>query len=124
MEAPPAPAEGAHWTEPERQQGADEHLHHTGIERATAVVGTAQRPHGVSGWLRTRAYDIPEHYARRWLLLLFADRVDVVEDRLGDMIARPLEQAGMHNGAKRVRSNPIAMVAGAAAGIWLAKRVL
>jgi hypothetical protein len=124
MEAPPEPAAGAHWMEPERQTGIDGHLHHTGIDRPTPVVGTAQRPHGVSGWLRTRAYDIPEHYGRRWMLLLFADRVDVVEGRLGDMLARPLEQAGLHNGAGRVRSNPLGVVAGAAVGVWMAKRML
>lgn len=41
--------------------------------------GTAQPLRGMSGVLRRAAYRIPEHEARHWALLLFADRVDAVE---------------------------------------------
>jgi hypothetical protein len=36
----------------------------------------------VSGALRRRAYAIPEHHARHWMLLLLADRVELAERRL------------------------------------------
>lgn len=49
------------------------------LERFPPVFGTAQPPRGVSGVLRRIAYRIPEHKARRWLLLIAADQVDVVE---------------------------------------------
>jgi hypothetical protein len=54
------------------------------IVRPTPVFGTAQPPRGVSGALRRRAYTIPEHHARHWVMLILADRVDVVETWLGE----------------------------------------
>lgn len=118
MKAEPSAAPGAHWTEPARQPGADQAPHRMELERATPVFGTAQPLHGLSGILRTKAYAIPEHFARHWLLLLVADRVDVVEDRLGAAMAAPLERAGMVDGAHRVRGNPIPIVAGLVVGAW------
>lgn len=52
------------------------------LKHLTPVFGTAQLPEGVSGLLRRFAYKIPEHKARRWLLLIAADQVDVLEHRL------------------------------------------
>jgi hypothetical protein len=52
------------------------------------VTSTAQPLRGVSGGLRRVAYGVPEHYVRRWLLLLLADRVDLVEHRLADPARR------------------------------------
>lgn len=125
MEAEPeGPAEGAHWQRPERQQGVDQHLIRAGLDRPTAVVGTAQQPRGISGGIRRAAYQIPEHYARHWALLLLADRVDVVEDRLGAAMAGPMEQVGLVNGARVVRRNPAAVVAGAVAGVWLVRKLI
>ena len=124
MHAPPARAEGAHWEHPERQANAEEHLHRAALERPTPVVGTGVPPRGLSGALRRRAYETPEHYARHWAMLLAADRLDVVEDRLGELMAGPLESAGMHEGARRVRENPLVMAAGVVVGAWLAKKVL
>jgi hypothetical protein len=43
---------------------------------------TTIRLRGLSGLLRRAAYRIPDWKARHWLLLLFADRVDVVESKL------------------------------------------
>ena len=124
MEAEPEPAEGAHWREPSRQAGAHDHLHHSGIDRPTPVVGTAQPPHGLSGMLRRTAYEIPEHQARRWLLLMLADRVDVFESQVGEALSGPLDRIGMPRSAARVRGNPLPVLAGALAGAWLGKRIL
>jgi hypothetical protein len=52
------------------------------VGELTPVFSTAVPPRGLSGLMRRRAYAIPEHYARRWLLLLLSDRVDVWESRL------------------------------------------
>jgi hypothetical protein len=49
----------------------------------TPVFSSAVPPRGLSGLMRRRAYQIPEHKARRWMILLLADRVDVWEGRLG-----------------------------------------
>lgn len=51
-------------------------------EPRTPVFGTAQPPHGLSGWLRRAAYGIPDHFARHWMLLILADRVDVLDNRV------------------------------------------
>ncbi|MDF2694628.1 MAG: hypothetical protein K0S65_3011 [Labilithrix sp.] len=45
----------------------------------TPVYGTAIPPRGLSGVIRRLAYRIPDYKARRWVLLIVADRVDVIE---------------------------------------------
>jgi hypothetical protein len=52
------------------------------LKQLTPVFGTAQLPHGLSGLIRRLAYRLPEHEARHWLLLLTADRIDVLGHRL------------------------------------------
>jgi hypothetical protein len=73
---------GAWWDRPEQQRPRDG-ASRDGLRRATPVFGTAQPPAGLSGAVRRAAYRIPEHRAARWALLLAADRVDVLEHRLG-----------------------------------------
>jgi hypothetical protein len=123
MESTPEPAAGAHWESPAVQPGSSEHLHRAALDRPTPVVGTAQPPHGVSGFLRKQAYRIPEHFARHWALLLLADRVDVLEDRIGPALAQPLEELGFNNGSSYVRRNPLGAMAGLLFGLWLTKRM-
>lgn len=43
------------------------------------VFGTAQPPAGLSGLIRRFAYRYPDNLTRRWMLLMLADRVDVLE---------------------------------------------
>lgn len=123
MEAEPRAAEGAHWSSPPRQQVSEDHPHRTGIPRPTPVVGTAQPLHGLSGVLRRSAYDIPEHYARHWALLMLADRVDVLEDRLGTALASPLRDVGMTHLGDRVERNPLLAVGVAIGAVWALKRM-
>lgn len=109
---------------PAPQAGGERHLRRAGLEAATPVFGTAQPPRGASGLIRRAAYRIPEHYARHWLLLMLADRVDVVEDRIGPRLADPIRQAGLEGVADRVQKNPLAAVAGAVVGAWALKHLL
>jgi hypothetical protein len=51
----------------------------------TPVFGTAQPPSGVSGMLRGAAFRFSENDLRHWLMLLFADRVNVVEGIIDDL---------------------------------------
>lgn len=74
------PEPGAHWVEPSQQPGPDA-IGRTGLAIPTPVFGTAQPARGASGALRRVAYRIPEHRASRWMLLLAADRLDVLEHR-------------------------------------------
>lgn len=90
MEPIPSPDPDAHWFEPERQPESVEILKRVELNSSTPVFGTAQPPRGLSGVLRREAYSIAEHKASRWLLLLLADRVDVLENRIKQARKRPV----------------------------------
>jgi hypothetical protein len=53
--------------------------------RLTPVFGTSCPPHGLSGKIRDLGYTFSEGRLAHWLTLMFADRVDVVEDVLSDL---------------------------------------
>jgi hypothetical protein len=53
--------------------------------RLTPVFGTSCPPTGLSGRMRDAAYHYSEGKFQRWLTLMLADRVNVVEDVLGDL---------------------------------------
>jgi hypothetical protein len=52
----------------------------------TPVFGTACPPRGLSGRIRDYAYRLSEGRLSRWIALLFADRVDVVEGVASDFV--------------------------------------
>jgi hypothetical protein len=58
------------------------------IERPTvsAVFGEASPPSGLSGMIRRYAFKYSESHYGHWLPLLLADRVNVVEGVLGDLV--------------------------------------
>ena len=88
MEHSPRPlTPTAHWDEPPRMPPEKAGIvHRKEIDALTYVYGTAQPLHGVSGLVRRAAYAIPETRARHWLLLLMADRLDVLEHRLARLV--------------------------------------
>ena len=53
--------------------------------RLTPVFGTSCPPRGLSGLLRDYAYTLSEGRLSRWMTLMLADRVNVVEDALEDL---------------------------------------
>jgi hypothetical protein len=74
---------GAHWEVPDRQR--ETRPRERSIEHAilTPVFGTSCPPKGLSGAIRKYAYRrYSEGRAAHWLLLLAADRVDVMESTL------------------------------------------
>lgn len=76
--SPPAPVGNAHWLVPDRQRS--DRLPITGYGRPlTPVYSTAHPPRGLSGAIRRFAYSIPDYRPRRWMLLILADRIDVLE---------------------------------------------
>lgn len=102
----PAPVGEAHWDEPERQ-APQPHLVRMELGRLTPVFGTAQPPRGLAGAIRRLAYDVPEHKARRWLLLLAADRVEAYGGRLaaGALLAGAAVALWRYrSGARRART--------------------
>lgn len=89
MEPRPEPAAGVHWQSIARQRETVEVLRRVGLKETTPVFGTGQPPHGLSGWLRRKAYAIPDHKAAHWMLLLFSDRVDAIESAIGERKIAP-----------------------------------
>jgi hypothetical protein len=113
-----------HWTEPERQTpSADIFLT---VERSTmtSVFGTSCPPRGLSGKLRRRAYRLGEGRLSRWLTLLAADRIDVVEGLVEDLrqgkLPHPIQEMGLrteltsHHDARHSRYHRRRLVTAAA----------
>ncbi len=79
---PPHKMPTAHWDKPEQQPLTVPILMHGGRKELPPVFGTAVPPRLLSGALRKFAYAYPDHWARHWLTMLLADRVDIWEHRL------------------------------------------
>ncbi|WP_137171982.1 hypothetical protein [Massilia sp. HP4] len=73
--------------DPEPQQQHVEVLVSTERPGRTPLFGTVQPPSGLSGAIRRLAFKRTENDLRHWLLLLLADRVNVVEG-IGDDLAK------------------------------------
>lgn len=99
-----------HWTRPEQQQSDVQVFHSTERPGMTPVFGTSVPPSGLSGVLRKRAFRRSENDVRHWLMLMVADRVNVVEGLFEDLRKAPK--------GKQVAS--VAVVA--LAGWWLLRR--
>lgn len=110
--------------EPSSQEGREERLSRATLDRATPVFGTAQPLHGTSGRLRRWAYSVPEHRAHHWMLLMAADRVDLLEDRVGGAVGQLFGALGLSRVERRLRDDPLPLLFGAAAGALLARRFL
>jgi hypothetical protein len=90
---------GAHWDSPERQPELEPRERSTEHRFLTPVFGTSVPLRGLSGVIRRYAYTISEGPLRHWLLLMLADRVDVLESR-GEALAQgrpdnPLTESGI-----------------------------
>lgn len=85
MERTPPRLEGVHWEQPSAQPVNTEILVSTERPGITPVFGTTLPPRGLSGTIRRLAFKTSENDVRRWMLLLLADRIDVVEGLLQDL---------------------------------------
>jgi hypothetical protein len=98
-------ATGAHWEFPERQQPRWSREQSTEHRFLTPVFGTSCRPKGLSGVIRRYSYRFSEGRTLHWLLLMGADRIDVVESRIQALLSgRPdsrLLQTGVLSEFKR-----------------------
>jgi hypothetical protein len=96
---------GAHWTFPERQVEKEPRERSPEHKFLTPVFGTSCPPKGLSGVIRRYAYTLSEGRLSHWLLLVGADRVDVVESRIGSLLrGRPddiIAESGVTSEAKR-----------------------
>ena len=92
-------ATGAHWDFPERQPELAPREKSTEHKFLTPVFGTAQPMRGLSGIIRRYAYTYSEGRLAHWLLLVGADRVDVLESRVEALLAgrpdNPIAETGI-----------------------------
>ena len=113
---------GLHWHEPEQQPVTVEVLHSTERPGLTPVFGTGQPPSGVSGMMRRAAFHYSENDIRHWLILLAADRVNVVEGLVDDLahghVPNIFAEMGIRAEWKYNRANLVkkAVIAGALVG--------
>ena len=110
MERTPPRLEGVHRDRPAQQPHTVEVLHSIERPGITPVFGTSVPPSGVSGWIRRRAFHRSESDLRHWMLLLLADRVNVVEGLADDVRRSPRARAAAFG------------VAGAALALWMLRR--
>ncbi|HLN53217.1 MAG TPA: hypothetical protein VK212_05870 [Lentimicrobium sp.] len=77
--------EGYSWERPPLQPVNEEVLKSVERPNVTAVFGTASPPAGLSGRIRRYAYRYSESSYGRWIPLIMADRVGMVEGIISDI---------------------------------------
>jgi len=91
----------------------------------TPVFGTSCPPAGLSGHIRDLAYQYSEGQQKHWLLLMLADRVNVVEGLIDDVTHGKVPNWGRERGwnvrvkdtnPERSRNKPL-MIAAAGVGL-------
>jgi hypothetical protein len=96
---------GAHWDFPERQPELYPRERSPEHKFLTPVFGTSCPPKGLSGMIRRYAYRYSEAQLTHWLLLVGADRVDVLESRVTSALRgrpdNPITEAGLPSEWKR-----------------------
>jgi hypothetical protein len=85
MKRMPARLEGVHWHQPAQQLQSVEILQSIERPSITPLFGTPLPPSGISGMLRRVAFKYSENDLRHWMLLLVADRVNMVEGLGADL---------------------------------------
>jgi hypothetical protein len=81
----PARDIGVHWDAPVPQPLTVKVFHSTERAGVTPLFGTSSPPRGVSGMIRKLGYRWSENDLRRWMTLVLADRVDVIEGIIEDL---------------------------------------
>src|SRR5690554_4057213 len=77
---------GYTWDRPKQQPSTIEVLHSNERPNITAVFGTAMPPKGLSGKIRRYAFKHGEGSYAHWLPLILADRINVVEGIVDDLL--------------------------------------
>lgn len=108
-ERKPNRLEGIHWQEPPEQQTSDVEILKSNERPAmTPLFGTTVPPTGISGNMRRFAFRFSENDLRHWLLLLAADRVNMVEGLFEDFGKGHVPNVYAEMGGRaEVRHNPL-----------------
>jgi hypothetical protein len=130
MERTPPRLSGVHWKIPVQQPETVEVFHSIERPDLTPVFGTSVPPSGLSGRIRAAAFGWSENDLRHWLLLMLADRINVVEGLADDLAHGHIpnifaEMGGkaewQYNRAGLVRKAAIASAV-IGTGYWLMRR--
>jgi hypothetical protein len=78
---------GMNWQRPTQQDASVEVLHSNERPNLTAVFGTTVPPKGLSGHLRRLAFRFSESQMPHWVMLIAADRVQMIE-AIGEDLSR------------------------------------
>ena len=122
MERTPPRLPGKPVAVPEQQEVHVKVFHSTERPGITPIFGSPNPPSGVSGAMRALAFKLSENDIRHWLLLLAADRVNMVEGLVDDLtrgvMPNILGEMGIRSAWKYDRGGVIrkALVASAVAG--------
>ncbi|HEV3049781.1 MAG TPA: hypothetical protein VGX50_05700 [Longimicrobium sp.] len=101
-------ATGAHWDVPERQPETWPREMSPEHGMLPAVFGTSCPPRGISGAIRKYAYTLSEGRTSHWMLLMLADRIDVMESRVeGVMTGKPDNVLGETGFMAEFKKHPI-----------------
>ena len=96
------------WERPTQPQPQVEVLRSIEHNRLPAVVGTSTPPSGLSGGVRRVAFRYSESQWAHWLLLMLADRINVVEGVFVDLsrgrLPNPYAEMGMGSDLKHDRA--------------------
>ncbi|WP_274425187.1 hypothetical protein [Chelativorans sp. YIM 93263] len=119
------------WDRPSLQEPRVEVLRSIEHNRLPAVFGTSVPPRGLSGSIRRIAFGYSESDWRHWLMLLAADRINMVEGVLGDLLQgripnlpaeMGLRAEWKHNKTGLVRKAAVLAAASALALMLLSRR--
>jgi hypothetical protein len=120
------------WQRPTQQEASVELLKSVEHKWLPAVFGTASPPSGVSGSMRRLAFRWSESNWAHWLLLIGADRVNMIEGLVEDLarghIPNIPKEMGVpaewqHNKTGFMKKMAVAaLIGGAVSGLVLAKR--
>ena len=118
--------DGSDWRRPPQQMSGVEVLQSIEHKHRPAVFGTSTPPTWVSGMLRRLAFRWSESHWLHWLMLMGADRINVVEGVVQDLGRAKIPNIPAEMGAraewKHNKSGFVtkaAIVAGVAAGAYL-----
>ncbi|RYZ13061.1 MAG: hypothetical protein EOO24_01255 [Comamonadaceae bacterium] len=105
---------------PAQQHVHVEVLHSTERPGITPIFGSTYPPSGLNGRLRRLAFRFSENDIRHWLVLLFADRVQMGEALVDDLAhGRVPNLYAEMGGPAEVRHNPVGAAGKAALGVGL-----
>lgn len=116
---------GYSWDRPEQQVESVEILQSVERPNLTSVYGTSKPPSGLSGAIRRLAYKYSESSYGRWLPLILADRVDMMEGVIDDFSKGYIPNVPKEIGLKSEwKYNKEAFLIKTAAGILITGAVL